>query len=171
MAIQILFTAIALVAMLGCFLAVTRSDRTEARCNNHADAAEEARNALLEDRHRVTALERDVAALRRELRKLAGKFYATLAQLEGEPPDDDDDDEPERLGYGPIFNPRQTPLPLAACENWLTAKQAGPDSEAAKCECLYCMTQRAERAHVRGLLVPRTVGEQASLAKLNAGKP
>jgi len=146
--------------MVGCFLAVTRTERTQERCKDYADTIEIAKHAALEDRHRVTSLERDVAALRRELRKLSGKFYATLAQIEDEP---DDDAAAEQIDAGRTD--------WAVCQNWTDAKQAGPQSEAAKCECLFCLSQRAARAQLRGSLVPKTVGAQADLAKLNAGKP
>jgi len=160
MAIQILFTAIALVALLGCFLAVTRTERTQERCKDYADTIEIAKHAALEDRHRVTSLERDVAALRRELRKLSGKFYATLAQIEDEP--DDSAEVDEFAGIQPLD---------AQCDNWTLAQRDGPTSDAAKCECVYCLSRRAERRALRAALVPKTVGAQADLAKLNAGKP
>lgn len=35
---------------------------------------------------------------------------------------------------------------LDVCENWAEAQLHGPGSEAARCSCLYCMTQRNARA-------------------------
>ena len=160
MAIQILLTALSFVAALVCVLAVMRSDRTESRLTAQmADCFEQAYQ-LRSERNRITVSEREIEALRRELRKLAGKFYAEQRVREDDAPEDDypGDDLPEQ--------------PFArVCDNWTLAKQEGPHSQAAQCGCLYCMRERAHRAQVRGALVPKTVGAQADLAKLNAGKP
>lgn len=151
------------------------------RCSLQVHVVEELRRgierhigAVRETAPRVTVLEREVEALRRELRKLSGKFYATLARLDDEAAAADDDEEGEaRLGYGPVANPKQVPVPLgtAVCENWLIAKQEGPHSAAALCSCAYCLTARHEREAQRAALIPKTVRGQAELAKLNAGKP
>ena len=130
---NILLTACSIVALIGCFLSFTRAQRVcdeasmWARTSQHH--ADELRKAL----DRLTVAEREVEALRRELRKLAGKFYATVAELE----------EPE-------------PQPMAAlnpvCENWAMAQQEGPLSPAALCECNYCQARRQERIARRASL-------------------
>ena len=160
MAIQILLTALSFVAALVCVLAVMRSDRTESRLTAQmADCFEQAYQ-LRSERNRITVSEREIEALRRELRKLSGKFYADLKMREEE----DADGDLEDFDTDPLTAGRTSIRLSDVCQNWVDAKQAGPGSEAAKCECLYCMTQRAERAHVRGLLVPKTVGAQIGRA-------
>lgn len=114
--------------------------------------------ALRAERDRVTVLERETDALRRELRKLAGKFYA--AQREVEEPADS--------------NPPAITDPLALhpyCENYGRAQAQGPLSEAARCACGYCEAKRQQKKAFRDQAVPRTVQGQAELARLNAGKP
>lgn len=175
---HIVLTTVSAVILICIALAMRRIERLLGQCEDHANDAEAAKVALVEDRSRLTSLERDLEATRRELRKTSGAFYAHRAAyeewLEQQPDDDDGPPEEGRLGYGPHFDPNQKPLPLAAasvCENWSAAQTLGPKSEAAKCECLYCMTRREERRALRAALVPKTVQGQAEVAKLNAGKP
>jgi septal ring factor EnvC (AmiA/AmiB activator) len=176
MALQILFTALAVVCVFACFLAVTRTDRTLDRCKDWADQCASDRGELLEDRHRLTSVERDVAALRRELRKLSGKFYSTLSAIEEREADEFDasydrdqdaagDSDRQLDAFAGIQNLE------AQCENWKAAQTLGPSSDAAKCECVYCLSKRAERRALRSALVPKTVQGQAELARLNSGKP
>jgi hypothetical protein len=139
-------------------LALQRITRLVGQCEDHANDAEAAKIAMIEDRHRITALERDVLALRRELRKLSGKFYAE--QRMREPPDDDDD-------YPGDVDPAQGPV----CENWTASQTLGPGSSQAGCECGYCLMRRFERQALRAALVPKTVQGQAETARLNASKP
>lgn len=126
------------------------------------DEVETALFRIREDRARITTNERELDALRRELRKLAGKFYAAQRTFEEQVEDmvadaSDPFDEPPPDGV--------------ACENWIAAQSLGPTSDEAKCECKYCLARRAERRALRAALVPRTVQGQAEVAKLNAGKP
>ena len=113
---------------------------------------------LRAERDRVTTLERELESLRRELRGLAGKFYA--ARREREP-----DDEPMSRS-----DTAQHAIPGSVCDNWTAAQREGPLSEAASCECAYCVARRAARTAFRAAAVPKTVQAQAELAKLNAGK-
>lgn len=124
---------------------------------------------LRAERGRVTVLERELEALRRELRKLSGKFYAELAAIERDRDESAETLEAQdELAYGTVAQ-FQNRFPV--CENWTLAKEQGPRSEAAKCTCAYCEAQRAERARLRGALVPKTVQGQAELARLNGDKP
>lgn len=157
---------ITIVGLAIVILAVNRIERLLGQCEDHATDAQNAHNGLLEDRHRLTSVERDVEATRRELRKLSGKFYAELAAQEREREElHDVIDEQDALAYGDGHKQ------LQLCENWKAAQNLGPTSEAAKCECLYCTTRRYERRALRAALVPKTVQGQAETAKLNAGKP
>lgn len=121
---------------------------------------------LRAERGRVTVLERELEALRRELRKLSGKFYAAQRSFEEQVEDLIADDADPPHGAVAQFQNR-----FPVCENWTLAKQQGPRSDAAKCTCAYCEAQRAERARLRGALVPKTVQGQAELARLNGDKP
>lgn len=146
---------------------VRRIERLTGQCEDHANDAESAKLATLEDRHRITALERDLEATRRELRKLSGKFYAELRTREEEIAAQDEYLD-SNDGEAPLV---PEPFPNQSCENWKAAQTLGPHSDAAKCECLYCMTRRSERRALRAALVPKTVQGQAETARLNAGKP
>lgn len=157
---------ITIVGLAVVILGVNRMERLLGQCEDHAGDAESAKLAVLEDRHRITGLERDLDATRRELRKVAGKFYADLAARERE------------RDEGELFEEHgeeeQLPLPMLrgqSCENWIAAQTLGPNSEAARCECPYCVFRRAERRALRAALVPKTVQGQAETAKLNSGKP
>ena len=158
------FSGLILISCL--WVAIVTMRMADAARKDAEDAASHA-NKLSAERARVTVLERETDALRRELRKLSGKFYASQRTLEEQVEDmiaDADDPQPYR----------RTDIPanvLPVCQNWLDAKQAGPQSTAAKCECEYCAGQRRERARLRAELVPRTVQGQAELARINAGKP
>lgn len=110
---------------------------------------------LRAERERVTTLEREVESLRRELRSLSGKFYAE--KREREPVSSSDTGQHAIAG--------------SVCDNWTAAQREGPLSEAASCECAYCVSRRAARAAFRATAVPKTVQAQAAAAKLNAGKP
>lgn len=155
---NILFTALSLVAFLGCLLAYTRAEKradgaseTEARCNLIA-------MKLRTERDRVTVVEREVDALRRELRKLSGKFYAEQ-RMRGDAGDVIEGEEHVHAPVAPF------------CENYGKAQAEGPFSQAAKCECGYCKEMRARKAAFRDSAVPKTVAAQGELAKLNAAKP
>lgn len=167
---HILLMACSFVALLGCLWTFTRAQRVA------DDAAESERQAqrtalkLTEDRTRLTAAEREIETLRRELRKLSGKFYAAMREAEEEAAELEDQREaapPYVIGArdatGGLFAP--------VCENYQQAQVEGPQSAAARCECRYCLEMRQRRAAVRSALVPKTVQGQAALAKLNAGKP
>lgn len=119
---------------------------------------------LRSERDRVTVLERELDSLRRELRKLSGKFYASLREREEEQLFEETPEPTE-----PPLVPE--PFPSHSCENWIAAQTLGPMSQQARCECEYCTFRRNQRRALREALVPRTVQAQAELAKLNAGKP
>ncbi|HZN25345.1 MAG TPA: hypothetical protein VFB75_14055 [Burkholderiales bacterium] len=123
--------------------------------------------ALKAERDRVTVAERDTEALRRELRKLSGVFYAFKTKTE-----DELDEELDGNSFA-IESAIACPTGIAGsiCDNWSIAQRDGPRSEAASCECSYCVGRRAERRALRAALVPKTVQGQAEVAKLNAGKP
>lgn len=153
---------------------VRRIERLTGQCEDHANDAESAKLATLEDRHRITALERDLEATRRELRKLSGKFYAELRTREDETEfvvDDRADARWPVSGHRPLFSDDGRLEPPLVCENWKAAQTLGPHSDAAKCDCEYCTFRRNQRRVLRDALVPKTVQGQAETARLNAGKP
>lgn len=149
-----LFTGLGLLfALLSTWGALVAHWRAQ-ECHGHAQR-------LATMRSRVTALEGSAESLLAQHRKLAGRFYAMLADIE-------DPEPPESL-----FEP---PAPLvqsglAVCENWAIACDQGPTSAAARCDCAYCNWQRAERARTRARLVPPTAAGQGAMAKRNSGQP
>lgn len=150
--------------LAACIWAAVVVQRIVDQCHQHALKAESAALKLRDERARVTVLERDVEALRRELRKLSGKFYATLREAEAVA--ESREDSGEQLATVHAEVPR-----APFCPNYGQAQIEGPQSPAAACECGYCVEMRARREQFRSLAVPRTVRGQAELAKLNAGKP
>jgi len=132
-------------------------------------AHERAANKLNAMAGRVVSLEGAVESLAAQHRKLSGKFYALASEYREE---HEADDEQERLGYGDgNVDQRSFALTASICDNWSVAQITGPNSDAASCECSYCVGRRAERRALRSALVPKTVQGQAEVAKLNAGKP
>lgn len=159
----ILFAQVVLTALSFWFATIVRSWAQEAR-QSWRDA-EALSVKLRAERDRITVAERELDALRRELRKLSGKFYASQRERD----DWIDADESHRSLVDQAIDAISAQVPV--CQNWLLAKQEGPSSDAAKCECLYCNAQRADRARTRAALVPKGAQATASTAKLNAGKP
>lgn len=130
---NILLTCLSLVALLGCFLAYTRCQLV----NDRVDEAETRINVsvfkLREERARVTTLERETDALRRELRKLGGKFYATQRELG------------EKDAEEQIADAHVQVISAPVCDNYVKAQQEGPRSQAAACQCAYCNGRRAAK--------------------------
>lgn len=156
---HIVLTAFAGFFLIGSIIAWWRAVHFSDRAADTAEEVQEACIALRTEAVRITATERELEALRRELRKLSGKFYAS----QREQPDDDP----------PPVSERDTAPPVVApfCANYGQAQIEGPNSKAARCECDYCAEMRARRDLSRAQLVPKTVQGQAALAKLNASKP
>jgi len=104
--------------------------------------------SLRGERHRVTVLERELDALRRELRKVAGKFYASQRELIDANQDDDRDlrdvSAVREGGSGP-----ESAYRSPVCENYAAAQRDGPGSDAAKCDCNYCKGRRAAKESFR----------------------
>jgi len=164
---DLLFTAIQLVILIACVLALTRTERIFDACRELRGEIESTCARILEERSRLTGLERDVDALRRELRKLSGKFYAAQREAQDDAEDLDTYANDLTATHNLIAHANRASI----CDNWSVAQIAGPNSDAASCECSYCVGRRAERRALRAALVPKTVQGQAEIAKLNAGKP
>lgn len=156
---NVLLTVCSGIAFVCCVWVFIRTQSLADESLESARAAESTAMKLRAERDRVTVAERELDALRRELRKLSGKFYSAMREL----------DAVEEI-VTPPFDPKpQTGFPV--CDNWLDAQTQGPSSEAAKCTCPYCEFRRGERLRQRDELVPKTVQGQAALARVNAGKP
>ncbi|HET9350979.1 MAG TPA: hypothetical protein VFO02_06550, partial [Burkholderiales bacterium] len=163
---NILFTALALAAFCGCLLALQRALKAADLAHGHYLKAEAQTLTLKAERDRVTVLERDTEALRRELRKLSGKFYASRRDMPfcGHADRDGNgvcrycgDREPSRAEQLVATKP---------CDNWIAAQTEGPRSEAARCECLYCMTQRRIRATEKAAIL----AARAATKPVNGGE-
>lgn len=151
---NILLTALSLVCLIGCFLAYTRAqkeaDTAEAWRNNIETNALKLRTEL----PRLTAAEREIETLRRELRKLSGKFYASQRE---------EIEIADTYASDPIATHNLVP-----CDNYAIAQREGPNSKAAKCECDYCTRRRKEKAEFKqrqaekGHLDPRWIAAHTS---------
>lgn len=128
---DILFTALSLVAFVGCLLSLQHGSKQTALAHGHYLKAEALTLTLKGQVDRVTIVERDVEALRRELRKLSGRVYAEIQRRAEEPNE-------ERLEL-------ELPSPIGACDNWTKALTDGPRSTASKCECPFCTAMRTQR--------------------------
>jgi hypothetical protein len=132
--------------------------RSSERANEHQIHVSRAIAKLVEERARVTTLEREVDSLRRELRSLSGKFHAARREY-------------PTFDAAPVQPVAVMNDQLPVCQNWLDAKLQGPSSPAASCECDYCTGAREARRTFRQSVVPKSAQGAAELAKLNAGKP
>lgn len=163
---HIMLTVCSGLILCACIYVLLRAQAEADTAATFARTGEHAATKLQGERARVTVCEREIDALRRELRKLSGKFHAT--QREGPTTCDHHD----RDGNGRcLWCGHQRVDTAAPCENWTTAQREGPSSKAATCECLFCMTQRADRARARRELVPKGAQATAATAKLNSGQP
>lgn len=136
---NILVTALSLVALVGCFLAYTRCEAQATDAHTYLMTVEKLLLGIRAERDRITTLEREIAALRRELRKLAGKFYA------------DEREKGERDAEDQIADAHVQTISAPYCPNYELAQREGPFSDAAKCKCNYCGGRRAAKdAYRRG---------------------
>lgn len=160
---HILLTALAAIAFIGCLLAYTRSQREADKAARMHDLVHQRALKLQEALARITAAEREIDTLRRELRKLSGKFYAAERERES---------AAEFAAQVEYVEGEAVPLNTPTfCANYGQAQIEGPRSKAAACECEYCVEMRARRDLFRSSAVPKTVRGQAELARVNAGKP
>lgn len=131
-------------------------------CAKAMDAFQRAEHAAQRLRSmvaRLTALEADHESLYTQHRKLAGKFHAAkwLQEQQAEEPD----------GYVREVT-GQPPQIANICENYQRAQVEGPQSPAAKCECLFCVRSRDERAALRAAL--RDKAPAARVARKSDGE-
>lgn len=157
---HMLFTAFTIIfpalCLVGAVLAYIRSAINADKAEISHRAAQRVYMLLREDSSRITALERDVATLRRELRKLSGRFYSG-ASYASESSARNGRDVPavrKAAGVGVIVEA----APAAVCANYAIAQSDGPGSDAAKCGCAYCegrrlakdqfRSQQADRGHL-----------------------
>lgn len=130
-----LYTALAVVAVFFAFIS-----------SRHAERALRAAKKLESARGRLVSLESAVDSLDRSHRKLSGRFYAERQERLADEEDD-----------------KQTPaLANIGCDNWRIAAIEGPRSEAASCECDYCVSMREARRQMKAAKVDQV---RATLAK------
>ena len=136
--------------------------RHAVRCETHT-------NRMRASQGRITGLEGSTESLLQQLQKLRGQFHAFKAAVEDGPAELFRARDPEPVNYPAPRDPRNGQT-YDICPNYVTAQQEGPSSDAALCECSYCMAVREQRARFRAEAIPRTAQGQAKLARLNAGK-
>lgn len=122
----------------------------------HADRADRAARKLEAARGRLVSLEAAVDSIDRSHRKLSGRFYAERQQrLE--------DVDVAHVQHNDEMTARQF-----GCENWRIAAIEGPRSEAASCECEYCVSMREARRQAKAQLVPK--GQAARVDAIRKGQ-
>jgi len=89
---------------------------------------------------RIAALESEHATIMSQIAKLRGKVYSL---------------KPDPWPAGIAAPAAAGGAGAAVCENYLTAQSQGPRSEAAACECDYCVGKREERSRLRAAILPR----------------
>jgi hypothetical protein len=144
------------------------------RAHDRYEECEEIAVGLRAERDRITVAERDTDALRRELRKLSGKFYA--AQREAEEPPDDELQAARGHADAMLEQSGRDPGGPGVCENWTMAQTHGPTFDfngvrCSACDCAYCSARRAHREAQRRALVPKGAQATAQTARVNAAKP
>lgn len=144
------------IALTGCVLCFLGSVWLCQRAMQYSLDAEREIARVLTLKGRVIALETSVESLDLKHRKLSGRVYATAAPRPVDEIDVDVDDDPRE--NAPV------------CGNFLAAQHEGPLSAAARCECAYCASMRAERGRLRERHVPKTAQAAAARAKVTAGK-
>lgn len=145
---HIMLTALSLIAFAAAVLVYLRCTHEADRCEAWRSNIESNALKLRADLPRITTLEREVEALRRELRKLSGKFYATQREEAGgtftpgwgTP-------ESDALAASRQQQLWKTPTPLVHveapyCDQYEIAQREGPTSKAALCDCNYCRGRR-----------------------------
>lgn len=171
---HIVFTALQLLILsFGVYLVWRAGDHERTALDTLHDVEATALK-LRAERDRVTVAERELDALRRELRKLSGKFYA--AQREADEPPDDELQSARGHADGMLEASGRQPGGPGVCENWALAQTHGPTfvldgARPADCACAYCASRRQYRETQRRVLVPKGAQAVAQTAKLNAGKP
>lgn len=120
--------------------------------SRHAERALRAAQKLEGARGRLVSLESAVDSLDRSHRKLSGRFYAERQERLAEV-----DAEDDKQGLDLTNN-----VMAMGCDNWRIAAIEGPKSEAASCECGYCVSMREARRQMKAARVEQV---RATLAK------
>jgi len=111
------------------------------RTRRHADRAESAARKLEHARGRLVSLESAFDSLERAHKKLSGRFYARRAEtVDVEHIQHQEEQAARALNDSGAFG---------ICNNWRIAQVEGPFSEAAACECDFCVQTRQARAQIR----------------------
>jgi len=116
------------------------------RCERLGDELRDAKNLC-------NGFDQRIASLLSQHLKLRGAFYESR--------------EKHVLRH---YDQQVTPPDIEFCPNYGTAQTLGPETQAAKCECAYCVEMRHRRDVFRSSAIPKDVRGRAELAKLNAGK-
>lgn len=116
-------------------------------------------------RGRLISNEAAIESLTAQLQKLRGQFHAFKVNVEDTVIADyhlqPDPHDAIRVPVPGVPGASTAPY----CENYGLAQREGPRSEAASCECGYCVEMRARRSMVKAALIPKTASEQAKHAK------
>lgn len=128
------FTLLSTMLVWACYRHAERANDAQLACGRAAGKL----NAMA---GRVIALEGALETLGAQHRKLSGKFHAAK---------DSETPRPADVGSAPAG--LRTPAPY--CDNFQMAQLQGPQSDAASCECGYCVEMRARRSAIKAELLP-----------------
>jgi len=127
-------------------------------CYLHLDQVRKIEHRLTSLRTLVSSTAAELDNLRMQVQKLRGQFFAFKQAVEDGPAEMFEEvsaKAPAGWDHG---------LPIL-CENYHRAQVDGPLSQAAKCDCAYCVEMRERRARARSELIPKTASAQAAKAK------
>jgi len=121
---------------------------------------------LARARSRVLTVESQLETLTRHHQKLQGRFYAALGMIERDREQRLEEIDVEHVQHNDEMTARQ--VMAFGCENWRIAAMEGPRSEAASCECEYCVSMREARRQMKAQLVPK--GQAARVEATRKGQ-
>jgi hypothetical protein len=148
-----MYSTIAVLAALLSAFCVALAYRAADLCDRHAKRLGNLRGNVFE-------LEGALAQLANQHRKLEGRFYGTLGAA--------------RARIEETKDAIETPQPsdvLVVCENWSKAQKTGPKSDAASCQCDYCVAMRELRHNVKAALVPKSNAARIDAIKRGLAQP
>lgn len=118
------------------------------RSSQIGDACAYQSNMLKTMRGRLIANEHSIEALAAAHKKFVGKISKERALVEQPSPPAEEQQ---------LFEDE--------CENYRVAQIEGPLSQAASCECEFCVAKRAARRAVKNVLMPRTTADRLDAIK------
>jgi hypothetical protein len=146
----------AVVLLTGCAICAALCGWFAYIATSARDSCAHSEARLQTQRGRIVGLAGALENLHAQHRKLAGRVYADKQWRDARASGGDFTREDWEAHGVKLDNPTHT-LVGVVCDNWRIAQVEGPTSQAARCECAYCVEARANRAHVRSQLLKNGV--------------